>query len=75
MQCPKCHSDCPPEFDFCPRCATSLQVTCPQCGSRAPGDIRFRPECATALAAPAVAADEYVPFRCLYLSLLLRSWR
>ena len=20
MQCPKCHSECPPEFDFCPRC-------------------------------------------------------
>ncbi len=53
MQCPKCHSDCSPEFDFCPRCAAPLQVTCPQCGFRAPADFQFCPKCATALT-PAV---------------------
>jgi predicted ATPase/class 3 adenylate cyclase len=57
MQCPKCHSDCPPEFDFCPRCAAPLQVTCPQCGFRAPADFQFCPKCATVLAAPTVAAE------------------
>jgi class 3 adenylate cyclase/tetratricopeptide (TPR) repeat protein len=57
MQCPKCHSECPPEFDCCPRCATPLQVTCPQCGFRAPADFQFCPKCATALAAPTVAAE------------------
>jgi class 3 adenylate cyclase/tetratricopeptide (TPR) repeat protein len=55
--CPKCQNECPPEFDFCPRCATPLQVTCPQCGFRAPADFQFCPKCATALAAPAVAAE------------------
>jgi class 3 adenylate cyclase len=57
MQCPKCHSECPPEFDFCPRCAAPLQVTCPQCGFRAPADFQFCPKCATALAAPTIAAE------------------
>ncbi len=57
MQCPRCHSECPPEFDFCPRCAAPLVITCPQCGFRAPADFSFCPKCATALAAPTVAAE------------------
>ena len=57
MRCPKCHSDCPPEFDFCPRCATPLRVTCPKCGFRAPADFAFCPKCATALAAPVMGAE------------------
>jgi len=57
MQCPKCHSECPPEFDFCPRCAAPLQVTCPQCGYRAPADFQFCPKCGSAVGAPAVAAE------------------
>ncbi|MBM4429484.1 MAG: tetratricopeptide repeat protein [Chloroflexi bacterium] len=57
MQCPKCHSECPAEFDFCPRCATPLLVTCPQCGFRAPADFSFCPKCATALAPAAIAAE------------------
>ena len=24
MICPKCGFDCPPDFDFCPKCATAL---------------------------------------------------
>jgi class 3 adenylate cyclase/tetratricopeptide (TPR) repeat protein len=55
--CPKCGFDCPTEFDFCPRCATALQVSCPQCGFRAPADFSFCPKCATALAAPVAAAE------------------
>ncbi|MFN2241210.1 MAG: adenylate/guanylate cyclase domain-containing protein [Anaerolineae bacterium] len=57
MDCPKCSFDCPPDFDFCPRCATLLQVSCPNCGFRAPATFSFCPKCATALAAPAVAAE------------------
>jgi len=55
--CPKCHLDCPSDFDFCPRCAAPLYVICPQCGFRAPADFQFCPKCATALAAPAVSAE------------------
>jgi class 3 adenylate cyclase/tetratricopeptide (TPR) repeat protein len=61
VQCPTCHSDCPPEFDFCPRCATPLRVTCPKCGFRAPGDFQFCPKCATALAPSAVATERDTP--------------
>ncbi len=57
MICPKCGFDCPADFDFCPRCATALQVSCPQCGFRVPADFSFCPKCATALAAPVVAAE------------------
>ncbi len=57
MICPKCGCDCAAEFDFCPRCATALQVTCPNCAYRAPADFTFCPKCATALAAPVVAAE------------------
>jgi class 3 adenylate cyclase/tetratricopeptide (TPR) repeat protein len=57
MICAKCGFDCPAEFDFCPRCATALQVSCPQCGFRAPAEFAFCPKCATALAAPVVAAE------------------
>ena len=55
MICPKCGFDCPAEFDFCPRCATALQVSCPKCGFRASAEFAFCPKCATALAAAAVA--------------------
>jgi len=55
--CPKCGFDCPTEFDFCPRCATVLQVSCPTCGFRVPAEFAFCSKCATALAAPVVAAE------------------
>jgi predicted ATPase/class 3 adenylate cyclase len=61
MQCPKCHSDCPPEFDFCPNCAAPLQVTCPQCSFRAPANFKFCPKCATALAAPTATPSAPTP--------------
>jgi len=57
MECPKCHSDCSTEFDFCPRCATLLHMTCSRCGFRAPADFAFCPKCATVLSAPAEAAE------------------
>ena len=57
MICPKCAFDCPPDFDFCPRCATALLRTCPNCGYRMPADFACCPKCATALAAPAAAAE------------------
>ena len=57
MKCPKCHFDCPAEFDFCPRCATPLLVTCPHCGFRVAAEFAFCPKCATALAAPAVTSE------------------
>ncbi len=52
MQCPRCHSECPPEYDFCPHCATPLQTTCPRCGFRAPAGFLFCPRCGTALTSP-----------------------
>jgi class 3 adenylate cyclase/tetratricopeptide (TPR) repeat protein len=58
MQCPRCHSECSAEFDFCPRCGTALHVTCPHCGFRCPSELRLCPKCATALATPAGAGPE-----------------
>ena len=57
MECPKCHSECAPGFDFCPNCAAPLQLTCAQCGFRAPASFKFCPKCASALAASTVAAE------------------
>ncbi|MGD2178327.1 MAG: adenylate/guanylate cyclase domain-containing protein, partial [Anaerolineae bacterium] len=51
MNCPRCAYECPPDFDFCPKCAAQVRATCPQCGFRAPVDFAFCPMCATALAA------------------------
>ena len=45
MRCPKCQLDCAAEFDFCPRCATPLQVTCPTCGFRVAAEFAFCPAC------------------------------
>jgi class 3 adenylate cyclase/tetratricopeptide (TPR) repeat protein len=56
MNCPQCHFDCPPEFDFCPKCATRLLVTCPQCGFRAPADFAFCPKCGRAVLAGSAEA-------------------
>ena len=69
MRCPACHCECPPEFDFCPRCARPLVVTCPQCGFRAPADFQFCPKCATALA-PAPARERAPPTDALVERLL-----
>jgi class 3 adenylate cyclase/tetratricopeptide (TPR) repeat protein len=55
--CPQCEFDCPADFDFCPKCATALQLSCQKCGFRAPADFDFCPKCATALAAPLVQAE------------------
>ena len=57
MVCSKYGFDCPPEFDFCPRCATALQVSCPNCGFRTSAGFAFCPKCAAALAAPVAAAE------------------
>ena len=57
MICPKCHLDCPPEFDFCPRCGTRLQQACPKCGWQVPAEFAFCPKCGSAVAAPSVAAE------------------
>jgi len=54
--CPKCHFDCPAEFDFCPKCGTLLQQACPKCGFQVSAEFAFCPKCGRAIAAPAVAA-------------------
>ena len=54
MNCPQCHYECPPDFSFCPKCGSSLELACSRCGFEAPVDFAFCPKCGSTL----VIADE-----------------
>jgi len=49
MNSPRCQYDCPPDFSFCPKCGTNLDVECSQCGFTAPVDFTFCPKCGNEL--------------------------
>jgi len=49
MNCPNCNYECPPDFSFCPKCGSSLELECSRCGFTAPADFAFCPKCGSTL--------------------------
>ncbi len=46
MQCPRCHTENPPQAKFCLECASPLARSCPNCGTQLPPTAKFCLECA-----------------------------
>ena len=49
MNCPECHYECPPDFSFCPKCGSNLEIECFECGFTVSADFAFCPKCGSTL--------------------------
>jgi class 3 adenylate cyclase/tetratricopeptide (TPR) repeat protein len=52
MQCPRCHTENPPQAKFCLECASPLARACPHCGTPLPPAAKFCVECAHPVTGP-----------------------
>ena len=52
MQCPRCHTENPPQAKFCLECASPIARVCQSCGTPLPSRAKFCLECAHPVGEP-----------------------
>jgi hypothetical protein len=65
MECPRCHTENPPQAKFCLDCASALAQNCASCGTPLPPAAKFCLECTHPVSVPGQTASQAHALRLL----------